>query len=129
MYSWHCFCPCTLALIREPKANLSDHQRTPFPCPVPLVKVLANLSFRGWSRSHSFVYTELILRETLRYPDIKHQWYHLGNVTLADQFSEAEANITERGNEVGLLPLPCLVSKTMPCKHSCSLANELDYTK
>ena len=115
-----CFCPCPLVLLREPKANLSEQPADPFSVAC-LVKVLADLSFRGWSSSHSFAYTELIFRETFRYPGIKHQRYHLGHAMPADQSSEAEANFTERGDEVGLPPLPCLVSKTMPCKHSCSL--------
>jgi hypothetical protein len=62
----------SVVLIRELKANVSDTQQTPFLYPVPLIKVLTILPFRGWSPSHSFFYTELILRETLRNPDIKH---------------------------------------------------------
>jgi hypothetical protein len=79
--------------------------------------------------SHSFLYTEPILRETLRYPDIKHQRYHLGHTTPADQSSGAEANITEHDNEIGFPPLPCPGIKDYALQTLVLLVNELDCTK
>lgn|SRR5271156_4956760 len=102
MHSWHMMhgiasVLAPLVLIREPKANLSDNQRTPFRYPLPLSKCWLTFHFVDGVHFHSFVYIELILRETLRYPDIKHQRYHLGHGTPADQSSGTEANIAESG--------------------------------